>query len=51
MHTNQVESPGLVCLGHGDGLKNGKKGVLCEVVPFLRSYHNVWTPLFEEEVT
>ena len=25
MHTNQVESPGFVCLGHGDGLKNRKK--------------------------
>ena len=32
MHTNQVESPGLVCLGV-------KKCVLREVVPFLRSYH------------
>ena len=25
MHTNLVESPGLVCLGRGDDLKNGKK--------------------------
>ena len=32
MHTNQAESPGRVCLGRGDGLKNGfKKCVLREV--------------------
>ena len=29
MHTNQVESPGLVCLGRGDGLKNGEKNAFC----------------------
>ena len=28
MHTNQVESPGFVCLGHGDGLKNRKKNAI-----------------------
>ena len=49
MHTNQVESPGLVCLGRGDGLKNGKKMRFARSGPFSQilyitynniSYHN-----------
>ena len=34
MHTNQVESPGLVCLGRGDDLKNGKKMRFARSGPF-----------------
>ena len=34
MHTNQVESPGLVCLGRGDGLKNCKKMRFARSGPF-----------------
>ena len=34
MHTNLVESPGLVCLGRGDDLKNGKKMRFARSGPF-----------------
>ena len=34
VHTNQVESPGLVCLGRGDDLKNGLKMRFARSGPF-----------------
>ena len=44
MHTNQVESPGLVCLGRGDGLKNGKKMRFARSGPFsqILSHIGIW---------
>ena len=34
MHINHVESPGLVCRGRGDGLKNCKKMLFARSGPF-----------------
>ena len=54
MHTNQVESPGLVCLGRGDGLKNGKKMRFARSGPFSQILSHIsvkFTVLIEYEST
>ena len=41
MYTNQVESPGLVCLGRGDDLKNGLKMCFARSGPFFQILSHV----------